>query len=116
MEDREQNNIAHYLRIRMLNDEFRTTGKFGVVVITSGVEQLGVVVRCEILQAIRSYKDFNQSNDPYHEHDFGALVIAEQTIFWKIDYYDIDKVMGSPDPADDSVTTRVMTVMLGCEY
>ncbi|MEN0115466.1 MAG: DUF3768 domain-containing protein [Agrobacterium cavarae] len=36
--------------------------------------------------------------------------------FWKIDYYDQDLRNGSPDPADDAVTCRVLTVMRAEEY
>ena len=37
-------------------------------------------------------------------------------VFWKIDYYDPSMYFGSSDPADESLTRRVMTIMLAEEY
>ena len=69
-----------------------------------------------ILDKVRKYKDFTPINDPYFEHDFGSIQFGENTIFWKIDYYDIDLQMHSPDPSDPAVTTRILTIMLAEEY
>ena len=33
---------------------------------------------------------FDSGNDPYGEHDFGALTVEDKVIFFKIDYYDLD--------------------------
>ncbi|MEQ8399699.1 MAG: DUF3768 domain-containing protein [Roseitalea porphyridii] len=52
----------------------------------------------------------------HHEHDFGALMVEGERLFFKIDYYDSTLTMGSSDPADPAVTCRVMTVMLASEY
>ena len=41
-------------------------------------------------------------NDPYAEHDFGAIKLNGNTFFWKFDYYDLDLQMHSPDPSDPS--------------
>jgi hypothetical protein len=38
------------------------------------------------------------------------------TIMFKIDYFAQDLSMHSPDPADPSVTRRVITIMLAEEY
>lgn len=37
-------------------------------------------------------------------------------VFWKIDYLDLDLAMHSPDPADETVTARILTIMLTYEY
>ncbi|MFZ1952935.1 MAG: DUF3768 domain-containing protein [Pseudolabrys sp.] len=57
-----------------------------------------------------------QANDPHHEHDFGSFDADGQTIFFKIDYYDRALMFHSPDPANPSVTQRIMTIMLAHEY
>jgi Protein of unknown function (DUF3768) len=36
--------------------------------------------------------------------------------FWKIDLYDREMELMSPDPANPDVTTRILTVMLADEY
>jgi hypothetical protein len=65
-----------------------------------------------IVKTIAVFDDFCQANDPYEEHDFGAFDVDGHTIMFKIDYLDRD----SPDPADPSVTQRVITIMLAEEY
>ena len=37
-------------------------------------------------------------------------------VMFKVDYYDLDKEWGSSDPADSSVTARVLTILLPDEY
>lgn len=60
--------------------------------------------------------EFCTDNDPYGEHDFGAFEHGSETIGWKIDAYDRSLHYGSPDPADPSVTTRVLTILLMSEW
>ena len=103
-------------RIRTLNDEFRTTLRGGTVVFTSGVLALGGRAQAEILKAIASFDRFDPGNDPYGEHDFGAFEHESERLFFKIDYYDLALNGQSPDPADASVTKRVLTIMLAEEY
>ena len=103
-------------RIRELNDAFRRTFVGGAVMITQGVEAMPLDRRRSILQKVRSFDAFSQDNDPHHEHDFGSIDEAGVRCFWKIDYYDRKTEFGSPDPADPTVTTRVLTIMLADEY
>ena len=104
-------------RIRQLNDAFRRTFVGGAVMVTQGVEAMPLDQRRSILQKVRSFDAFSQDNDPHQEHDFGSIDEAGVRCFWKIDYYDRKTEFGSPDPADPTVTTRVLTIiMLADEY
>ena len=103
-------------RIRPLNDAFRRSFVGGTVVVTVGFGSLSPDRRDSILARIRSFDNFDEDNDPHGEHDFGLIEDGDVRCFWKIDYYDTDMELMSPDPADASVTTRVLTVMLPEEY
>src|SRR5271167_3464484 len=103
-------------RIRALNDELRQHLIGGLAVITPGVAALGQEAVARIVKTIAVYDDFCHANDPYEEHDFGSFEADGQTIFFKIDYYDRTMTVHSPDPADPTVTERVITIMLAEEY
>ena len=103
-------------RVRELNDQFRKTLIGGRAVMTSGIAALDENLIARIMSAVRSFGAFDTDNDPYREHDFGALEIDGHKVFFKIDCYDTNLEYGSPDPSDPSVTARVLTIMLAEEY
>ena len=103
-------------RIRQLNDNFRRTFVGGRVMITSGVQNMDPAAMNDLLRQVREFSAFDDDNDPYGEHDFGAVTVDGQSLFWKIDYYDQDLEGGSEDPADPAKTTRVLTIMHASEY
>lgn len=103
-------------RIRALNDQLRSTGNGGLTLVTQGVLEHGLVFAARARAAIAKDATFSKANDPYAEHDFGAIDIEGNRLFWKIDYYDLAREFGSPDPSDPTVTSRVMTIMMADEY
>ncbi len=103
-------------RIRVLNDNFRSTFVGGQVVMTQGVAELPLDTKARVLLAVQSFSNFTKDNDPHGEHDFGSFIVAGETYFFKIDYYALDMQCGSEDPADPNVTTRVLTIMCADEY
>lgn len=107
---------ARLAHIRGLNDELRGFQRGGYVTITPGLQALGREALQAILHKVAIFESFTGDNDPYGEHDFGALEHDGQKIFWKIDTYDKRMEYGSPDPADPDVTARVLTIMLASEY
>jgi hypothetical protein len=103
-------------RIRALNDELRQNFAGGAAVMTPGIAALGAEAVARIVRTIGVFDDFCHANDPHQEHDFGAFDVEGQRVFFKIDYFDESLSYHSPDPADPSVTKRMITIMLAEEY
>jgi hypothetical protein len=83
---------------------------------TPGIAALGAEAVARIVKTVAVFDDFCHANDPHEEHDFGGFDADGQRVFFKIDYYDESLSYHSPDPADPSVTKRVITIMLAEEY
>lgn len=111
-----KNILSQTTRTRALNDQFRRTGGDGRHYITPGIQGMGLGAVLAIRELVANYAEFTKDNDPYDEHDFGALTFRREKIFWKIDYYDLTLTAGSPDPSNPAITTRVLTIMLAQEY
>jgi len=103
-------------RIRILNDNFRSTFIGGQVVMTQGVNQLPIDTKARVFLAVQSFGNFADGDDPYREHDFGSFDIDGEQYFFKVDYYSLDMQAGSEDPADPEKTARVLTIMRADEY
>ena len=107
-------------RVRELNDAVRSrlprTGRKDRLNMTTGVAALSRKKLALLLISVREFTDFSADNDPHGEHDFGAVDQDGINYFWKLDTYDQWMQFGSPDPADPSITTRVITIMRADEY
>jgi hypothetical protein len=110
-------------KIREINDAFRKTLKGGRIVVTRGVQELFMDNMPELFAAVSAFGDFSKDNDPFEEHDFGAFNFRGHKLFWKIEYFDMDKSdpdgigleFASTNPADPDVTDRVLTILLADE-
>lgn len=106
--------------IAALNDQCRQAlgmrpGCRGVQ--TQGIACLPTQTQLLIRQRVAGFSAFTEGDDPYGEHDFGAIDLPEVgKVYWKIDCYAPDMEHGSEDPADPTQTVRVLTVMLASEY
>jgi Protein of unknown function (DUF3768) len=103
-------------RIRVLNDNFRSTFVGGQVMLTQGVAELPLDTKARVLLAVQSFSNFTKDNDPHGEHDFGSIEVEGEAYFFKVDYYALDMECGSEDSADPIVTARVLTIMRADEY
>ena len=66
--------------------------------------------------ALALFNDWDSGNDPYGEHDFGALELFGERLFFKIDYYHPENDTLAPVPSNIDLCRRVLTVMLADEY
>ena len=102
--------------IRRLNDQLRINLTGGKVMMTVGIIALGLEMQARVLAAVRTFDAFTEENDPWNEHDMGALDVQGHRIFFKLDYYDPKMTYLSDDAADPDKTVRVLTIMLADEY
>ena len=108
-------------KIRALNDAFRKGERpeLGRIMLTSGVRHLAAawpLGDVAVYIKVQTFQDFGKDNNPHGENDFGSFEFAGEQCFWKIDYYDPSMEAGSEDPADETKTTRVLTIMRADEY
>ena len=100
-----------------LNDNFRKSFIGGKVLLTAGIAAMSSEDKANIVSLVQNFDNFNENNDPYGEHDFGAFDYKGNKIFWKIDYYDrFNTHFASENPADISKTLRILTILLAYEY
>lgn len=68
-----------------------------------------IVAQAEILRALRNHQ-FGDAEAG--ERNRGSFEYRDTTVYFHIDYYDVAMEYGSEDPADASLTRRVLTIML----
>ena len=104
-------------RIQRLNDALRQgQATNATVVVTSGLKAQGEAFLARASKAVQDHQTFTEDNDPHGEHDFGSITVDDTELFWKIDYFDLNLKMHSPDAANPVLTHRVLTIMLAREY
>ena len=72
----------------------------------------------EAVKATGEFDVFEPENDPDGCHDFGAVDIRGQKVFWKIDLYEADSDFryGAETPDIPSTTVRVLTIMMASDW
>ena len=108
-------------RIAEINDNFRKSvltapQKNGRCILTRGVASLDPDTQMIILGKVESFDTFDaEVDDPYGEHDFGAIEVAGiEKIFWKIDYYADESTQNGTEDRENAY--RVLIIMLADDY
>ena len=72
----------------------------------------------EAVKATGEFDVLESENDPDGCHDFGAVDIRGQKVFWKIDLYEADSdfCFGAETPDNPATTMRVLTIMMASDW
>lgn len=100
--------------IRNKNDFLRQNlvylTRYGELCLSQMVSRLSEEKRHELLKKVSDFSDFNEDNDPYKEHDFGAVEQDGERYFFKFEYLSQDNNHFS------QVGKRRLHVMKASEY
>ena len=117
----------HAAAIAAQNDAFRRFACLGLAPdgpipghlhVTRAVFEAGPAVLAEAVTATGQFDRFELENDPAGWHDFGAVTIGGETVFWKIDLYEAasDFRYGAKTPDNPETTARVLTIMMARDW
>ena len=109
------------------NDAFRKFACLGIapdqaiqgrLVVTQSLIEAGDGFVMEAVQTTGAFNTFEPDNDPEGWHDFGAVTIRGETVFWKLDLYEAssDFRYGAETPENPETTMRVLTVMMARDW
>lgn len=109
------------------NDAFRKLACLGVpsaqsiqgrMHVTRSLMDAGDGFMAEAVKASGEFDVFEPENDPEGWHDFGAVDIRGETVFWKIDLYEAgsDFRYGAETPDNLATTMRVLTIMMAHDW
>ena len=109
------------------NDAFRRFACLGIapdqaiqgrLVVTQSLIEAGDGFVMEAVQTTGAFNTFEPDNDPEGWHDFGAVTIRGETVFWKLDLYEAgsDFRYGAETPENPENTMRVLTVMMARDW
>ncbi len=102
--------------IQSLNDAFRLCFTSTELYCSPGILKFGIEDQETILNRVRSYRTFNEKNDPQYLHNRGTFDYDGETVAWEIYCSDKDCRSESPNPANLDLTQRHMMILLEEEW
>ena len=79
------------------------------------IKVIGIAHRLVQARLLAAFRRCSFSPDS-PERDFAEIEFRGKRVWLKVDYYDEAVEYGSPDPANASITTRVITIVLPEDY
>ena len=110
MEDYTKQDSSKAETIARKNDYIRKNLRGAVIMVTPSVQSLSEQDGEALFRKIRDFNEFDKGNDPYGEHDFGAVNHGGVKYFFKFDYLDDSFKYFKEDG------NRILTIMRSDEY
>ena len=109
------------------NDAFRRLACLGIAPdqpiqgrmhVTRSLIEAGDGLMAEAVKATGEFETFEPENDPEGWHDFGAVTIRGETVFWKIDMFEADSDFryGAETPVNPATTMCILTIMMARDW
>ncbi|WP_282063647.1 DUF3768 domain-containing protein [Roseobacter litoralis] len=122
-----QNEGPDITAIAAQNDAFRKLACLGIAPdqpiagnmhVTRSLAEAEDGLMAEAVKATGEFDVFEPENDPDGCHDFGAVDIRGQKVFWKIDLYEADSDFrcGAETPDNPATTLCVLTIMMASDW
>ena len=98
-----------YAKLRVFNDAIRATGMGAYYGPSRGVSSLTREQFFELQQAVFTYDNFTQANDPTGAHTQGEIELFGKQFYWQFEYeHPDDEDLNFEDPR----LLRILAVML----
>jgi hypothetical protein len=88
----------------------------GKMVMTAALAARSPEFLASVLRAVTAHDQFDPENDPDETHDFGSVEIEGESVWFKVDLFDLNYQYAAPDPADLARTARVLTLLFPADW
>ena len=102
--------------IRALNDAFRLSYSSTELYCSPEILKLDLDDQEQILQRVRDYRSFDETNDPNMIHNWGHFQHGERTIVWEIYCTENEGRAQAVNPTSLDLTQRHMMILLAEEW
>lgn len=113
--------------IAVQNDAFRKLACLGIAPdqpiagrmhVTRSLAEAEGGFMAEAVKATGEFDVFEPESDSDGCHDFGAVDIGGEKVYWKIDLYEADSDFryGAEAPDNPATTVRVLTIMMASDW
>jgi hypothetical protein len=97
--------------VRQFNDQCRKTFSACTILVAPIVEGLPDDEKATLIEAVRTFEQFNDEDDPHHEHQFDRIELFGKSWCWLFLYYDDMLRLCSKCPPAAKKTDRILLIM-----